>query len=108
MIDELTIDLLSPQKHQKFHDGHSYSKDEAPIEGNHNKNHDHDARIFAESVFAGVNLFTFDNDFERRELIYHVVKEFENKHPETKGISNFKIFPDVQKNKLQDKYVFEK
>lgn len=108
-IDELTSDLLAKQAIQRQHNGHIYTKTMSAFDGNNNpKNFDHDARIFAESVFAGVNLFTFDNDFERRELIYHVVKEFENKHPETKGISNFKIFPDVQKNKLQDKYVFEK
>lgn len=108
-IDELTSDLLAKQEIQRQHKGHIYTRIMSAFDGNKNPNNfDHDARIFAESIFAGVNLFTFDSDFEKRELIYHTVKEFEKKHPETKGISNFKIFPDVQKNKPQDKYVFEK
>ena len=45
---------------------------------------------------------------EKKELIYHTVKEFEKKHPETKGISNFKILPDIQQCNTQDQYIFEK
>lgn len=108
LIDELTRDLLSPQKVTLMKNGFLYTKTEWAFEGNHNQNHDHDARIFAESIFAGVNLFTFDRDFEKKELIYHTVKEFEKKHPETKGISNFKILPDIQQCNTQDQYIFEK
>ena len=108
LIDELTRDLLSPQKVTLMKNGFLYTKTEWAFEGNHNQNHDHDARIFAESIFAGVNLFTFDRDFENKELIYHTVKEFEKKHPETKGISNFRILPDIQNQKSQDKYIFER
>ena len=108
LIDELTRDLLSPQKVTLMKNGFLYTKTEWAFEGNHNQNHDHDARIFAESIFAGVNLFTFDRDFENKELIYHTVKEFEKKHPETKGISNFKILPDIQQCSTQDQYIFEK
>ena len=95
LIDELTRDLLSPQKVTLMKNGFLYTKTEWAFEGNHNQNHDHDARIFAESIFAGVNLFTFDRDFEK-------------KHPETKGISNFKILPDIQQCNTQDQYIFEK
>ena len=108
LIDELTKDLLSPQKVTLMKHGFPYQKTERPFDGNKNANHDHDARIFAESIFAGVNLFTFDRDFEKKELIYHTVKEFEKKHPETKGISNFKILPDIQQCSTQDQYIFEK
>lgn len=105
LIDELTVDLLSPQKHQKFHDGHSYSKDEAPIEGNHNKNHDHDARIFAECVFSQTDLFTFDSDFKKRDFIYEVVKKFEHKHPEANGISKYRIImPKTDQNNHSNKF----
>lgn len=108
LIDELTKDLLSPQKVTLMKHGFPCQKTERPFDGNKNANHDHDARIFAESIFAGVNLFTFDRDFEKKELIYHTVKEFEKKHPETKGISNFKILPDIQQCNTQDQYIFEK
>lgn len=90
-INELTKDLLTPVVKAKTHDGHQYQKTEFPFVGNNNKNHDHDARIFAESIFAGTNLFTFDEDFKNKELIYETVQKFESKHPETKGISSYKI-----------------
>ena len=91
LIDELTKDLLTPIVKTKVHDGHEYQKTEFPFVGNHNKNHDHDARIFSESIFAGTNIFTFDEDFKNKELIYETVQNFEKKHPETKGISSFRI-----------------
>lgn len=92
LIDELTSDLLKPRKVERFHDGHKYTKVDCPIYGNHNKNHDHDARIVAESCFAGTNLLTFDKDLKNTELIYQVIQEFEQKHPnEAKGFSKFKI-----------------
>ena len=84
LIDELTKKLLEP----KFYNG----KKQAPFDGNHNKNHDHDARIFAESIFRGTSLMTFDNDFKNKKLIYEVVEKFEQKYPEeAKGISQFGI-----------------
>ena len=104
LIDELTHDLLSSHPVTYYREnGHTYTKKECPIEGNHNENHDHDARIFAESIFIGSHLFTFDSDFDNREQIYATVEEFEKKHPETQGISKFKILPEIQKFKSQDK-----
>ena len=91
LIDELTLDLMSPHKHMKTCDGFSYLICEPPIEGNHNKNHDHDARIFAECLFAECDLFTFDTDFKNRDQIYEVVNIFEDKHHETQGISKYRI-----------------
>lgn len=92
LIDELTEDLLRPIKLNITHDGHTYTKIECPIYGNHNKNHDHDARIVAESCFAGAHLFTFDGDLKNTDLIYLTIKNFQLKHPEeTKGFQNFRI-----------------
>lgn len=99
LIDELVVDLMAPYETTQVHDGHSYKKTTYPFAGNHNQNHDHDARIFAESIFVGADLFTFDTDFKNRDLIYQVVKRFEQKHPETKGISKFKIIIPLQPEK---------
>lgn len=97
LIDELTKELLKP----KFYNG----KKQVAFDGNHNKNHDHDARIFAESVFRGTHLMTFDNDFKNKGLIYEVIKEFEQKYPEEAvGISNYKIMtPKKDKPKEHSK-----
>lgn len=108
LIDELTKDLLTPIVKTKVHDGHEYPKTEFPFVGNHNKNHDHDARIFSESIFAGTNIFTFDEDFKNKELIYETVQNFEKKHPETKGISAYRIItPGAHKDRAPKKQNYD-
>lgn len=103
LIDELTHDLISPQPIIYKNNGREYTKIHKPIEGNHNQNHDHDARIFAESIMLGCDLFTFDGDFKNRQAIYQTVKRFEQKHPEIAGISTHVIVPNIEPQLNQKK-----
>lgn len=111
LINQLTKKLLSPQQTA------NECGEKPPIEGNRNqdyKNFDHDARIVAECVFAGADLFTFDSDFKNRNMIYQTIQDFMTNlssalkfEKQYRDFSKFKIIPSP-KHQIKQRMAFEK